>query len=191
VSFDVREVTGEWDRAWLPENVRIGSSVWIERPQSFERFRSRRTPGLVLGDGVRVYGWTVFNLEEDALLTVGAGSVLVGAVFMCRERITLGSDVVVSYGVTIADSDFHPREPAARRRDAEATAPYAQGPQERPQIENRPVEIGDGAWVGIGAIILKGARIGARARIGAGAVVSRDVGPGEHVEGNPARPVTG
>jgi acetyltransferase-like isoleucine patch superfamily enzyme len=117
---------------------------------------------------------------------VGDDSVLVGAVFMCQERITVGRAVVVSYGVTIADSDFHPRDPELRRRDAEASAPGGD-PAQRPAIEAQPVEIGDGAWIGIGAIILKGVRIGPGARVGAGAVVARDVPAGGVAEGNPAR----
>lgn len=189
MSFDVREVNGGWDYARLPDNVRIGRGCWIERPQSFDRFRSTQTPGLVLADGVQVYGWSVFNVEEHGVITVGAGSVLAGAVFMCRERVTIGRDVVISYQVTIADSDFHPRDAAQRRRDAEASAPHGSRGQ-RPAVENRPVSIDDGAWIGIGAMILKGVRIGAGARVGAGAVVTRDVPAGAVAEGNPARVLT-
>jgi acetyltransferase-like isoleucine patch superfamily enzyme len=189
VSFDVRTVTGDWDYATLPQNVRLGERCWIERPESFERFRSTRSPGVVLGDDVRVYGWTVFNVEPGGVVTVGDGSVLVGAVFMCQEEIAVGRDVVISYQVTIADSDFHPRDAEERRRDAMASAP--QGDRAgRPAVESRPVRIGDGAWVGIGAIVLKGVLVGAGARIGAGAIVARDVPAGATVEGNPAQVVT-
>jgi len=50
----------------------------------------------------------------------------------------------------------------------------------------RPVVVEDDAWIGIGAIILKGVRIGAGARIGAGSVVTSDVPAGGVVQGNPA-----
>jgi acetyltransferase-like isoleucine patch superfamily enzyme len=190
MSFDLRTVTGEWDYGTLPANVRLGRGCWIERPQSFERFRSTRTPGVVLGEDVVVHGWTVFNVEPEGRVTVGEDSVLVGAVFMCQEEIAVGRGVVVSYQVTIADSDFHPRDPEQRRRDAEASAPFGD-PAGRPRVESRPVRIGDGAWVGIGAIVLKGVQVGAGARIGAGAVVSRDVPAGAVVEGNPAQVVSG
>ena len=188
MSFDVRTVTGEWDYRTLPPNVRFGRGCWIERPQSFERFRSTRMPGAILGADVVVYGWTVFNVEENGLVTVGDGTILVGPVFMCHQEIVVGRGVVVSYQVTIADSDFHPRDPAQRRRDAEASAPFAD-PSTRPETESRPVRIGDGAWIGIGAIVLKGVEIGEDARVGAGAVVARNVPAGVTVEGNPARVV--
>lgn len=189
MTFPVEEVTGEWDRSHLPANIRIGTGCWFERPQTFERFRSRRDPGLVIADGVIAYGWTVFNVEEDGVIAVGRDTVLVGAIFMCRERIDVGAAVVISYGATIADSDFHPLDPAARRLDAEASAPFGD-PSARPVVENRPVLIEDGVWIGIGAIILKGVTIGAGARVGAGAVVARDVPPGARVEGNPATVVS-
>jgi acetyltransferase-like isoleucine patch superfamily enzyme len=190
MSFDVRTVTGEWDYGTLPGNVERGRGCWIERPQSFERFRSKRRPGLVLGERVAVYGWTVFNVEPEGRVTIGDDCVLVGAVLMCQEEIVLGRGAVVSYQVTIADSDFHPRDPAQRRRDAEASAPFGD-PAGRPPVETRPVHIGAGAWIGIGAIVLKGVSIGEDARVGAGAVVARDVPAGAVVEGNPARVVSG
>jgi maltose O-acetyltransferase len=50
------------------------------------------------------------------------------------------------------------------------------------------VRIGSDVWIGGGAIILPGVTIGDGAVIGAGSVVTRDVGAGLIVAGNPARP---
>jgi len=52
-----------------------------------------------------------------------------------------------------------------------------------------PVCIGDGAWLGHGAIVLRGVTIGRGAAVGAGAVVVRSVAPYTIVAGNPARPL--
>ncbi len=59
---------------------------------------------------------------------------------------------------------------------------------------NGNVVIGDFAYIGTGAIIKQGTpssplRIGAGAVVGMGAVVTKDVAPGETVIGNPARPM--
>ncbi|GAH10658.1 unnamed protein product [marine sediment metagenome] len=51
------------------------------------------------------------------------------------------------------------------------------------------VEIGDGAYLGIGCSIRNQIRIGEKAFIGMGAVVVKDVDPGVTVIGNPARPM--
>ena len=185
----IDEITGAWDYAARPKNVHLGPGCWIERKASFERFRSSRDPGLVLGANVRVHTWTTFNVEPAGVLEIGDGCVLVGATFMCADHITLGRDVVVSYHVTIADSDFHPLDPGARKQDAIANAPFGDKTG-RPPIVTRPVVIGDGVWIGIGAIILKGVKIGRGARIGAGAVVLRDVPEGGVVAGNPGKPGT-
>ena len=184
--MDISEITGQWDYGSLPRNVRVGPGCFLERKASFQRYRSERPTGLSLGANVNVYTWTEFNIDPDGAVTVGDDSVLVGVVFMCAERITIGKRVVISYHVTIADSDFHPLDPDARRLDAIANAPGGDL-SKRPRVESRPVEIEDDVWIGIGAIILKGVRIGRGARIAAGSIVTHDVPAGTRVAGNPAQ----
>lgn len=185
--MDIGEITGQWSYDRLPANIRVGRDCFFERRDSFGRFRSEQSPGLVLGNRVRVYTWTTFNVEPTGVIEVGDDSVLVGAIFMCAERITIGRRVVISYNVTIADSDFHPTEPDLRKQDAVANAPGGDRSQ-RPPIVSQPVTIGDDVWIGIGAIILKGVQIGPRARVGPGAVVTSNVPAGVSVRGNPALP---
>jgi acetyltransferase-like isoleucine patch superfamily enzyme len=183
MSFD--SITGAWNYAELPRNVRIGKECFLERKDSFERFRSINNPGLILGNRVQVYTWTTFNVEPSGTVEVGDDSVLVGAVFMCAESISIGNRVVISYNVTIADSDFHPRDPELRRQDAIANAPFGDRSR-RPPLGSRPVVIEDDVWIGIGAIILKGTRIGHGARVAPGSVVTKSVPAGALVRGNPA-----
>lgn len=183
--MDFKEITGEWDYGTLPGNVRVGRGCWLERKDSFARFRSVQRPGLIIGDRVKVYTWTTFNVEPEGSVTVGDDSVLVGAIFMCAQKITIGRRVIVSYHVTIADSDFHPVDPVLRKQDAVANSPQGDKSQ-RPEVVKKPVVIEDDVWIGIGAIILKGVHIGQGARIGPGAVVTADVPAGAWVIGNPA-----
>ena len=54
---------------------------------------------------------------------------------------------------------------------------------------NGNIRIGDGAYIGSGAVIRQGLNIGAGAVVGMGAVVTKDVAPGVTVIGSPARPM--
>lgn len=49
--------------------------------------------------------------------------------------------------------------------------------------------IGDGAWIGMRAMIMPGVTLGEGAVIASGAIVTKDVAPYTIVAGNPARPV--
>ena len=178
-----------WDLSGIPANVEIGSGCYLELNRAnFERFRSERQPGLRLGDRVAIYDWTAFNVEPEGEIHVGNDSIIAGAIFMCAERIHVGRRVVISYHATIADCDFHPRDPAARMQDAIANAPGGNR-LERPPLESAPVIIEDDVSIGIGAILLKGVCVGRGARVHAGAVVTRNVAPGTIVAGNPAHPI--
>ena len=182
----VNAITGQWSHADLPKNVRVGANCFLERRAGFRKFLSVRDPGLVIGNRVKVYTWAEFNTEAGGYIEIGDDSVLVGPIFMCGESIVIGRRVIVSYNVTIADSDFHPLDPEERKLDAIANAPSGDRSR-RPALVTRPVVIEDDVWIGIGAIILKGVRIGRNARIGAGAVITKDVPPGATANGNPAQ----
>jgi acetyltransferase-like isoleucine patch superfamily enzyme len=185
-TVELAEITGAWDYKSLPDNVEIGDGCFLERKHSLDRFRSTRQPGLKLGRNVRAYTWTQFNVEPCGRLVIGSDSVLVGAVFMCADAITIGCRVVISYNVTIADCDFHPHDPEERMQDAIANAPLGDRSL-RPKIVTQPVVIEDDVWVGIGAMVLKGVHIGQGARIAAGTIVTKSVPAYATVSGNPAR----
>jgi acetyltransferase-like isoleucine patch superfamily enzyme len=186
MTFDERDITGEWDYSTLPSNVQLGKDCWIERRESFGRYHSDQQPGLVLGDHVRIYTWTTFNVEPTGHVEIGEASTIVGGIFMCANQITIGRKVIISYHVTLADSDFHPVDPQLRIQDAIANSPCGDRSR-RPAVQAKPIVIDDDVWIGIGAIILKGVRIGKAARIGAGSVVAHDVPAGAVVAGNPAK----
>ena len=184
-----RDLTGAWDYATLPSNIRIGRDCYLENRDSFRRFRSEQDPGLTLGDRVHVYTWTAFSVEPAGATVIGEESTLVGPWFWCADQITIGKRVILSHNVIVADADFHPQDPVLRRQDAMAVSPEGDKSR-RPPYATRPVTIEDDVWIGIGAIVLKGVHIGAGAKIGAGAVITHDVPAGATVIGNPAEIVS-
>lgn len=177
---------GLWDYSILPGNVRIGKDCYLEDYGAFARFRSTQDRGLTIGDGVYAYLGTTFDVSPPGVLSVGAGSVLASPVFKCSCSVTVGRNVLISYGVLITDNDMHPRGYDARLEDARAHSPQG-GFGPRPPLEMRPVVIDDDVVLGAGVIVLKGVRIGRGAHVAAGSVVTRDVPEGARVAGNPAR----
>jgi acetyltransferase-like isoleucine patch superfamily enzyme/glycosyltransferase involved in cell wall biosynthesis len=84
-----------------------------------------------------------------------------------RAQLTIGSNVNVSHYVLIHTLTHDPQDPDFACLE-------------------RPVSIGDHAWIGARAIICPGANVGEGAVVAAGAVVTKDVAPYTIVGGNPA-----
>ena len=181
-----RRVEGDWWPHPIPGNVHFGTGFYCESAQIFRQFRSVQPRGVTLGDHVSCYSGCSFAIGPHGTCTVGDFTLLNGALIMAQERITIGSYCLVSWNVGIADSDFHPLDPAARRVDARALAPYFAQRPERPPIETRPVMIADNVWIGMHAVILKGVEIGENSVVAAGAVVTKSVPANVVVAGNPA-----
>lgn len=140
---------------------------------------------IVIGAGVRISGKINigFSLLEGAvappLLSIGDGTFIGhGCGFAAGREIRIGRNCLLASGTSIRDWDGHSLDAAERRahkRESYNTA--------------APVIVGDDAWIGASATILKGIRIGDRAVVAAGAIVTRDVAPDTVVAGIPARVV--
>ena len=176
---------GRWADGELPANAFVGKDTLITGDYAFKRFRSLRKPALVMGDGCTMDG-VHFALGEDGSLRVGDYCYFTNAILLCEQEIQIGSYVVIGWNATIADTDFHPIEPAKRIADAVACSPLGKG-RPRPEIARRPVVIENDVWIGPNATILKGVRLGAGAIVEPGAMVTRNVPPGSRALGNPAQ----
>ena len=99
-------------------------------------------------------------IGDDCLLDMAA-QVILGNQVTLAERVTVLTHTNVGYG-------DHPLQ------------------QEFPPIV-APVSIGDGSYIGAGAIVLPGVTIGPRTAVGAGAVVTQDLVGGVVAVGVPAR----
>ncbi len=99
---------------------------------------------------------------------IGKGTGIVG-----HFSIEIGDDVWTGHHVYITDQN-HGYE--------DVTRPISQ--QTQPE---RPVRIGDGSWIGHGAVILPGSIIGRHVTIGANSVVSGEIPDFSVAVGSPAR----
>jgi acetyltransferase-like isoleucine patch superfamily enzyme len=183
---DDRRVEEDWWPHPIPTNVEFGDGFYCESAQVFRKLRTTRPRAIVFGEHVSLYAGCSFSIGENGSCTVGDFTLLNGALVMCEDRIEIGSHCLVSWNVGIADGDFHPLDPAQRRADAEALAPYYEGRSERPPLHTARVVIGDNVWIGMNAIVLRGVSIGENSVVAAGSVVTKSVPPNVVVAGNPA-----
>jgi acetyltransferase-like isoleucine patch superfamily enzyme len=142
---------------------------------------------IVLGEDVKLASRATANplylsrpcvleaLKDGARIVIGDGSGLSGATIIAYASVEIGRQVLLGAGAYLVDTDFHPLS-AARR---------AEHPTDGAAV--RPIRVGDGAFIGMNALVLKGVTIGEGAVVGAGAVVTRDVPAGMIAAGNPAK----
>jgi acetyltransferase-like isoleucine patch superfamily enzyme len=93
---------------------------------------------------------------------------------VCTASVEFGKEVIVADRIYVSDVEY----PLARL-DARLPA----------DVEPRPVVIGDGVFLGTGAIIKPGVTIGQYAYVSAGSIVAEDVAEWTVVAGAPARAV--
>jgi acetyltransferase-like isoleucine patch superfamily enzyme len=181
-----RYVQDDWYPEPIPPNVDFGEGFYCESAQVFKKLISKKPHAVVFGNHVSVYAGCSFAVQKDGCCTVGDFTLLNGAIVMAEEFVAIGSHCLISWGVGIADSDFHPLEPAQRLIDAQALAPFFKNRPPRPKLKTAPVKIGDNVWIGMNAVILKGVTIGDNSVVAAGAVVTKSIRPNMIVAGNPA-----
>lgn len=124
--------------------------------------------------GERVRFWsnihpTYLQVEKDAALTIGADCFINGGLIAAYKDIQIGSGVYIAPMAQITDS-------------------YAFGLPEASDAEQvAPIMIKDKAWIATRAIVLPGVTIGEGAVVGVGAVVTSDIPPLAIVGGVPAK----
>ncbi|MFB6451670.1 acyltransferase [Bradyrhizobium tunisiense] len=99
-------------------------------------------------------------------------------------RIRLGDRALVSHNVNIFDNLTHPLDAAERHKQIREI--FLRGHPSDLSLDERAVDIGEDAWIGAGAFIMRGVAVGPGAIVAAGSVVTKDVPEGALVAGNPA-----
>ena len=119
--------------------------------------------GCEIGDNTRIGPF----VEIQRGVRIGANCKIQSHSFIC-SGVEIKDEVFVGHGVLFVNDKY---------------------PRVSGEWEELPTVVERGASLGSRAVILGGVRIGQGALVGAGAVVTRDVEPGQTVVGNPARPL--
>ncbi|WP_394211190.1 acyltransferase [Enterovibrio calviensis] len=114
------------------------------------------------------------NANPPGKITIGDRVQMMGVAIVSYSHVEICDDVGIAPLVTIMDCDGHTTE--GRGTDTEIA-----------RLEVLPVKIGNGSWIGTGAVIMKGVEIGKNCVVSANSVVFRSVPDGSIVMGNPAR----
>lgn len=136
--------------------------------------RCYRAAGFSIGEGVTIFGpmRVVSGTGFTENLVIGARAVISTDVTLNVDaRVTIGDGASIGPFVRIYTAT-HQLGPGSSRMLLEPLS--------------RPVTIGRGAWLRVGATVLPGVTIGDGAVVGAGSVVTEDVGANVLVLGNPA-----
>jgi acetyltransferase-like isoleucine patch superfamily enzyme len=135
---------------------------------------------LYIGDDVRFSGSLSISsgkFNSGPTLRIGSRTFIGHNVSItCNREVIIEDDVLIAAGCRITDYDGHPSSLEKRVGNGLPAADDIQ-----------PVRICKGAWIGAGALILKGVTVGVGGIVGANSVVTHDVPPYCVVAGAPAK----
>ena len=157
----------------------IGSSSKV----SFMKISAKQNCEFSVGANSMIES-SIFFDKENAQVIVGDNTFIGASTIICAKSISIGNDVLISWGCTIVDHNSHSLHSSLRLNDV---ANWMKGYKNWEHVQIIPITIQNKVWLGFNVTVLKGVTIGEGAIVGAGSVVTKDVPPYTIVAGNPAR----
>lgn len=181
--------------AWAkPELVVKGVRTRLEGVHVDVRVDPQPRHYLKIGSESQISGTFVFERGLGEITVGDRCSIGGGSLLICTQEagIHIGNHVMLSWNVTVIDSNSHSVDPNVRLNDA---FDWLAGVETNRMghykdwscVQSAPIYIHDEVWVGFGSTIMKGVTIGKGAVVASNSVVTKDVPPGVIVAGNPAR----
>lgn len=177
-----------------PQKVIKGDRTRLENFHVDVRRDQQKRTYVRIGDECLIGGTVVFERGLGSLTIGNRTSIGGGSLLICTQPdgISIGSNVMLSWNVTLIDSNSHSLDPDIRANDAfDWLVGLETGRlglyKDWSSVKSAPIVIKDNAWIGFGSSIMKGVTIGEGAVIGANSVVTKDVPDGAIVAGNPAK----
>jgi len=127
----------------------------------------------------------IYFEKSDSELSIGSRTFIGGGTkLVSAKSITIGDDVLISWGVSIVDHNSHAIEFSKRKDDV---TNWGNGIKDWTYVKMEPVVIGNKCWIGFDVIILKGVQLGEGCIVGAGSVVTKSFPAWSIIGGNPAK----
>ena len=138
-----------------------------------------------IGDRCLIAGQLLVDFNSKGIIIGDKTYIGENSKIWSAEKITIGSNVLISFGVNIMDNDSHPISGKSRREHFNKV--YKTNTiSSLFDVKKSSIVISDDVWIGFNSIILKGVKIGKGAIVASGAVVTKDVEEYTVVAGNPA-----
>ena len=118
---------------------------------------------------------TSICVNRGAHLLIGDNSGISSTAIVCTVGISIGKNTLIGGGCRIYDTDFHSVNYNNRISSNDNT------------VNQKPIIIGNGVFIGANTTILKGVQIGDFSIVGTGSVVTKDIPSGQIWGGNPAK----
>jgi acetyltransferase-like isoleucine patch superfamily enzyme len=155
-----------------PHKIHVGSHVVIDDNCLLDA-KGESNGGIRIGDGVFVGRNTILSCKNGDIELADGVNIGFNCELFSASRVTIGRNVLIAAYSYLVGGDHDFSDPSASVLEQGRTS--------------RGVAVGDGAWIGAGAMILDGVAVGAGAVIGAGAVVRENVPAAAIAVGVPAR----
>jgi acetyltransferase-like isoleucine patch superfamily enzyme len=142
------------------------------------------TDRIVIGAQSRILG-ELMTFAHGGEIKIGEWCYIgEGSRIWSAALIEIGDRVLISHSANIFDSLTHPLQAAARHEQVRQI--FEQGHPLKVTLDENPIKICNDAWIGAGAMVLRGVTVGEGGIVAAGAVVTKNVPPYSIVAGNPA-----
>ncbi|WP_316396902.1 acyltransferase [Bradyrhizobium sp. 33ap4] len=162
---------------------RLGAGAKLMRTARIRNIRCD-SDRIVVGDNSIIRG-ELMTFAHGGEIRIGEWCYVgEGTRIWSATSIEIGNRVLIAHSANVFDNLTHPLRAAERHKQVQQI--FTHGHPNDISLDESPVKICDDAWIGAGAMVLRGVTVGQGAIVAAGAVVTRDVAAFSIVAGNPA-----
>ncbi len=186
LKFSTKTSVPKYQKYLVDGNLIVGENSNIDNLNLTIYNSKKNQVNIEIGEGCLISG-SIVVYNPTAKVVIG-DRVFIGenTEIYCKENIIIGSDVMLSWGITLIDTNAHSLNWEERKNDV---LDWKKGPEFKKWnvVDSSPIKIENKSWIGFKSIILKGVILHEGTIVGAGSVVTKSTEPYTVVGGNPAR----